>query len=180
MRMDEGQRSGEFPVRKGLEAGADRQARLQERQFVLVDLGLDPDRGQVGHVEKPGAFFDVIALNLILSQDVAARRRADGQVRDRLAGLEDLVDLVVRRCPTGRGARGSCVPGLLLPERWASSRFCIVTVEVGAVEQGQRIALGDGLVGDVDVELVDAAAAADVVRDARQFASRRTPRSRPR
>ena len=90
-------------------------------------------------------------------------------MRDRLAGPENLVDLVVGDAPKiealARHALQFLVAGTV-----GVKQVLHGDVEVGAIEQRQCIALGDGLIGDVDVELVDAAAAADVVGNSRQFA----------
>ncbi len=64
-----------------------------QAQLVLVDLGLDPDRVQVGDLEHREAFRHFLALDDVLLEHVAADRREDRDREVGLAVLEDLVDL---------------------------------------------------------------------------------------
>src|SRR5262249_17235609 len=117
----------------------------------------------------PGAFVHVFALDLVLLDDVAADGRADGHLRDRLAALEDLIDLVVVDAPEPQPVAGAA---LEVPVAAALGVEQVLhrDDQVGAVQVGQRFPFADGLPGDVDVELVDAAAPAHARRDAGEFA----------
>ena len=62
----------------------DRLPHVDQAELVLVDLGLDPDRAQVGDLEHRVAFLHLLALDDVLLDHVPADRRED---REREVGL---------------------------------------------------------------------------------------------
>ena len=76
-----------------------RLADLDERHFVLIDLGLDPDGGNVGDPVQGHARFDVHLLHGVFQDDDPRGWRLDGEVGLGLSGPGQLEDLLLGNVP---------------------------------------------------------------------------------
>ena len=78
-----------------LDGGFDLLTDFEKRDIPLVHVGLDPHRGEVGHLEQRHLGLDAGAGHDLLGHHVSGLRRANHQSRRRLPGLRDAVDLLL-------------------------------------------------------------------------------------
>ena len=110
----------------------------QERKIVFVDLGLNPDGRQIGHVVERRAFLDVLSFADVLRDDVAADRRANRQVRSlALSAASDLVDLCVVDAQQFQPRRERSFIELLIAAAFGVEQVLHRDQQVGTVEQRQ-------------------------------------------
>ena len=84
---------------------------LDEGQFVFIDVGEEPDMGEIGNRVELIARVDMHPRQRHLLDDGAALRRMDGQRPEHLAGALQVLDMVLRnvpelQTPTGRLEQG--------------------------------------------------------------------------
>ena len=140
------------------------------RRFVFVHVGDDPDGGEIGdgvevHVGGDALFRVNIALD-----DEAGGGGFESEIFQRLAGALHLLDLGGRDVPELEalagggdeivGAHGDLVQGVVLHLRFGFEREQVLVLRgerLGTVDGEERLAFGDELAGEIDVELIDPA-----------------------
>jgi hypothetical protein len=149
--------------------------------LIFIEVGLDPDPGQVGDGEEVHAGAHLHALEDLLAGDVAGGGRVEGHGALGLAVAVELVDQAVRHVEQLEAAAGGGQEILAAAAHLGELRareslgglagaqvLLLAGEQLGRVDREQRLAAAHGLAGGEDVELLDPARGLGVdVADAR-------------